>query len=271
MSEKVTNLSEFIKENFGANASYVEGLYDRYKSDPSLVDDAWREYFDNMDISANGQAASATSNDLKPPANQEVIKPVQANIPADAPTANKAKSEQKSQTETKVRAGVEAKALTGVAKVIVENMDESLSVPTATSVRRMPVKLLEENRKVINESLLSRALGKVSFTHIIGWAIIKATKEYPSMNNGYGIVDGKPSRLESDSVNLGIAVDVEKKDGSRSLYVPNLKGVNEGTFWHFYKKFNDTIKKARTGKLTLDDFQGTTISLTNPGTLGTVA
>ena len=261
MSEKVTNLSEFIQENFGANASYVEGLYDRYKSDPALVDDSWREYFDNINVSGNGQTSASTSK------KQKVVKPAQANVPADTSTDNKSKS----QPETKVREGVHAQALTGVAKVIVENMDESLTVPTATSVRRIPVKLLEENRKVINESLKSRALGKVSFTHLIGWAIIKAAKEFPSMNYGYGVVDGKPSRLETDSINLGIAVDVEKKDGSRSLLVPNLKGVNEGTFWKFYKQFNDTIKKARTGKLTLDDFAGTTISLTNPGMLGTVA
>jgi 2-oxoglutarate dehydrogenase E1 component len=271
VSEKVTNISEFIRENFGANASYVEGLYDRYQSDPTLVDDSWREYFDGMATGKNSQASVSTSNEAKPAGQESAKQTVQTNVPESAPTDSKAATPAKSQPETKVREGVEAKALTGVAKVIVENMDESLTVPTATSERRIPVKLLEENRKVINESLNSRALGKVSFTHLIGWAIIKATKEYPSMNNGYGIVDGKPSRLESSSINLGIAVDVEKKDGSRSLLVPNLKGVNEGSFWKFFKKFNDTITKARTGKLTLDDFQGTTISLTNPGTLGTVA
>ncbi len=258
MSKQVKKISEFIEENFGANSSYVEGLYDRYKSDPNLVDDSWRQYFDDL-----GNENSAVSQANPTPKTKSLASP---QITAASP-----KAETKQKVETKVREGVKAKALTGVAKVIVQNMDESLTVPTATSVRQIPVKLLEENRKVVNESLKSRALGKVSFTHIIGWAIIKATKEYPSMNNGYGIVDGKPSRLESSSINLGIAVDVEKKDGSRSLLVPNLKGVNEGTFWDFYKTFNDIIAKARTGKLTLDDFQGTTISLTNPGTIGTVA
>ncbi|MDQ3633834.1 MAG: multifunctional oxoglutarate decarboxylase/oxoglutarate dehydrogenase thiamine pyrophosphate-binding subunit/dihydrolipoyllysine-residue succinyltransferase subunit [Acidobacteriota bacterium] len=268
MSEKVTNLSEFIQENFGANASYVEGLYNRYKGDPSLVDESWRNYFDDVLNGGNGQTSTAKQKSTK------TSQTTQDNGAANRTAAKPAKSEPvqfKSQPETKVREGVQAKTLTGVAKVIVENMDESLSVPTATSVRRVPVKLLEENRKVINESLLSRALGKVSYTHLIGWAIIKAAKEYPSMNYGYGVVDGKPSRLESDSINLGIAVDVEKKDGSRSLLVPNLKNVNEGTFWQFYKKFNEAITNARTGKLTLEDFQGTTITLTNPGTLGTVS
>ena len=260
MSEKTSNVSEFINENFGANASYVEGLYNRYKSDPQLVDESWQVYFSDLLGGDNGASSSA---ELK---NAASSPPAPAATPSSAPAPAK-----KDQPEVKVRAGVEAKTLTGVAKVIVENMDESLTVPTATSVRRVPVKLLEENRKVINESLKARALGKVSFTHLIGWAIIKAAKEYPSMNNGYGVVDGKPSRLETESVNLGIAVDVEKKDGSRSLLVPNLKGVNDGTFWQFFQAFNEAITKARTGKLTLDDFQGTTISLTNPGTLGTVA
>ena len=263
MGEKVSNLTEFINENFGANASYVEGLYSRYQSDPNLVDETWRSYFNELKF----------ENDTPSQINQgETLRLEAKSETPSAPTPVSTPEQQtKTSKETKVRDGVEAKALTGISKVIVENMDESLTVPTATSVRRIPVKLLEENRKVINESLASRSLGKISFTHLIGWAIIKATIEYPSMNNGYGIVDGKPSRLVTESVNLGIAVDIEKKDGSRNLLVPNLKGVNDGSFWEFFKAFNDAITKARTGKLTLNDFQGTTISLTNPGTIGTVA
>ncbi len=263
MSENVSNLTEYINENFGANASYVEGLYNRYNSDPNLVDESWRSYFDDLVSGSNG-AIPVTAKTV--PAASDSTQVAEKET---APVAAKPATENR--TETIVPKGVEAQALTGVAKVIVTNMDESLTVPTATSERRIPVKLLEENRKVINESLGSRLLGKVSFTHLIGWAIIKATEEYPSMNNGYGVVDGKPSRLVSENINLGIAVDIEKKDGSRNLLVPNLKDASEGTFWQFYEKFNEAISKARTGKLTLDDFQGTTISLTNPGTIGTVA
>ncbi len=243
MSENVSNLSELINANFGANASYVEGLYDRYRSDPNLVDESWRAYFDELIESGNGQSGN-------PQISPTPVEPLKA--PDVTPAANPAAG---AKVETRIREGVNATPLTGVSKVIVENMDESLTVPTATSVRNVPVKLLEENRKVINESLTSRSLGKVSFTHLIGWAIIKAAKEYPSMNNGYGVVDGKPSRLESDSINLGIAVDVEKKDGSRNLLVPNLKSANEMSFWEFFNAFNTTITKARTGNLTLDDFQ----------------
>ena len=207
MSKKVTDFTGYINENFGANASYVEGLYDRYTSDRMLVDDSWRSFFDEMTSGENGRAtvaAAAPSMAPTPTALPEAPAPKTSSQPAKPKSAES--------KETVVPKGVEPKPLTGVAKVIVENMDESLTVPTATSVRRIPVKLLEENRKVINESLLSRALGKVSFTHLIGWAIIKAANEFPSMNHGYGVVDGKPTRLETDSVNLGHCSGCRKKE-----------------------------------------------------------
>lgn len=265
MSEKVTNLSEYINENFGANASYVEGLFNRFKSDPTLVDESWRAYFSELMDGEQTEAQSA-----KPETQNQV-----SNAPSAPPKAASDGGQNspavKSQPDTKVGAGVEVKPLIGVSKVIVENMEESLTVPTATSVRNLPVKVLEENRRIINENLQNRGRGKVSFTHLIAWAIILAAKEYPQMNYGYGVVDGKPSRLENNSINLGIAIDIEKKDGSRSLLVPNIKNCGEMNFAGFFAAYNETVKKARDGKLTLDDFAGTTISLTNPGTLGTVA
>ncbi len=165
----------------------------------------------------------------------------------------------------------EPKAIYGPAKKIVENMEESLSVPTATSFRSIPVKVLEENRRIINEHLAAKGRGKVSFTHIIAWAIIKSVKAYPSLNFGYGVVNGVPSRLEHENINLGIAIDVEKKDGSRSLLVPNIKGGNRMNFAQFFASYNELVKKAREGKLEIADFKDTTISLTNPGTIGTIA
>ncbi|MEP7076179.1 MAG: multifunctional oxoglutarate decarboxylase/oxoglutarate dehydrogenase thiamine pyrophosphate-binding subunit/dihydrolipoyllysine-residue succinyltransferase subunit, partial [Acidobacteriota bacterium] len=147
----------------------------------------------------------------------------------------------------------------------------SLSVPTATSFREIPVKLLEENRRTINEHLQTRGRGKVSFTHIIAWAIVKAAKAYPQMNYGFGVVNGAPSRLTHEHINLGIAIDVEKKDGSRNLLVPNIKGADAMNFTQFFDAYNGQVKKARDGKLAIEDFQGTTISLTNPGTIGTAA
>lgn len=271
MSEQITNISEYIADNFGANASYVEGLLNRYKSDPNLVDESWRAFFSQLlngqnpvENESNQNAAAST-----PPVQSEQPK---TNGAATQPTPSATVETPKPQAvPVTIGADTEVKPITGAAKKIVENMETSLTVPTATSVRTLPVKVLEENRRIINEHLSASGRGKVSFTHIIAWAIIKAVKAYPSLNNGFGVVDGKPSRLENESVNLGIAIDIEKKDGSRNLLVPNIKGAEKMNFAEFFAAYNATVKKSRDGKLEIADFQGTTISLTNPGTIGTVS
>ncbi|MDM7923573.1 MAG: multifunctional oxoglutarate decarboxylase/oxoglutarate dehydrogenase thiamine pyrophosphate-binding subunit/dihydrolipoyllysine-residue succinyltransferase subunit [Pyrinomonadaceae bacterium] len=254
MSEKNTTLSEFISESFGANASYVEGLLARYQADPNSVDESWRAYFGDL-IAGNGTAAEAEPAPKAAPA-------------TTAATTPDVKPEAKPAT---IPAGAQVKAIVGPSKKIVENMEQSLTVPTATSLRTIPVKVLEENRKIINEHLAMTGRGKVSFTHLIAWAIIRSAKDYPALNHGFGLVDGTPSRIENPSINLGIAIDIEKKDGTRNLLVPNIKGCEGMNFAQFFGAYNDTVKRARDGKLEIADFQGTTISLTNPGTIGTVA
>jgi 2-oxoglutarate dehydrogenase E1 component len=260
VSENI-NISEYINENFGANASYVEGLLARYKADPASVDESWQAFFSEM-LAGNGkpvETQAETRAVASVPATAEAETRPVGSVPSSTPT------------ESKVPETSESKPLIGAAKKIVENMEQSLTVPTATSVRNMPVKLLDENRKIINQHLANRGGGKASFTHIIAWAIVKAAKEYPAMNNGYGVVDGKPSRIENESINLGIAIDIQKKDGSRNLLVPNIKSCETMTFSQFFAAYNETVKKARDGKLDIADFGGTTISLTNPGTIGTVS
>src|SRR5258708_17410968 len=165
----------------------------------------------------------------------------------------------------------EATPIRGVALKIVENMEASLAVPIATSQRRIPVKLLDENRRLINRHLTDQGGRKASYTHLIAWAIVRALAEFPQLNDGFGIIDTQPSRLRRESVNLGIAIDLEKKDGTRSLLVPNIKRANQLSFSEFLNAYDDVVKRARAGKLEIADFQGTTISLTNPGTIGTVA
>ncbi|MGB7922378.1 MAG: multifunctional oxoglutarate decarboxylase/oxoglutarate dehydrogenase thiamine pyrophosphate-binding subunit/dihydrolipoyllysine-residue succinyltransferase subunit, partial [Pyrinomonadaceae bacterium] len=165
----------------------------------------------------------------------------------------------------------EAVPIRGAALKIVENMETSLSVPTATSNRRVPVKLLDENRRVINEHLQEQGRAKTSYTHLIAWAIVRALDKFPQLNDGFAEVDGKPARLRREGVNLGIAIDLAKKDGTRTLLVPNVKNANALKFSQFIEAYDDVVKRAREGKLQIPDFQGTTISLTNPGTLGTVA
>ena len=261
MSESSINTSAYIAENFGANASYVEGLYARFQADPNSVDESWREFFAEMVNGGNGSAAP--TQQPAPVSQAEARPPGSVTAPSAEPP--------KQQPAPALPPDVDSKPLTGAAKKIVENMEQSLTVPTATSIRSMPVKLLEENRRIINEHLTSRGRGKASFTHLIGWAIVQAARAYPAMNNGFGVINGAPSRIQNESINLGIAIDIEKKDGTRNLLVPNIKGCEKMNFAEFFAAFNDTIKRARDGKLEISDFQGTTISLTNPGTLGTVA
>ena len=133
-----------------------------------------------------------------------------------------------------------------------------------------PAKLLVDNRIVINNALARGRGGKVSFTHLIGYAVIKALQTVPAMNAGYVVeADGKPGVIVYDQVNLGLAIDLAKRDGTRQLLVPNIKNAQSLDFAEFLATYEDLVRRARSGDLKVDDFAGTTISLTNPGTLGT--
>jgi len=164
----------------------------------------------------------------------------------------------------------EEKALRGPAAMLAQAMDESREVPTATSFRTIAVDTLDAKRKALNGLLKERGM-KVSFTHLVAWAIVQAAKQHPVMTRVFEQRDGKPFALEGGPVNLGIAVDVERKDGSHSLMVPAIKGADGLDFAAFHSYYEDLITKTRESKLTADDFQGTNISLTNPGGIGTVA
>ena len=284
MSQKVTSdLSEVIAENFGPNASYVEGLLNRFRSNPELVDESWRAYF--TELLGNGEVASSSISSGTVPSpvdHSEAARAtdngqgeiVAASAPASAANAP-AKTKVTAPTVEAKRAAeaepVEAIPIRGSALKIVENMEASLSVPTATSQRRIPVKLLDENRRLINKHLQENDRGKASYTHLIAWALLKALEEFPQLNDGYGEVDGSPARLRRANINLGVAIDLAKKDGSRNLLVPNIKNAYKLRFSQFLEAYDDVVKRAREGKLQIADFQGTTISLTNPGTIGTVS
>jgi len=292
------DLSEIIAENFGANATYVEGLLSRYRSNPSLVDEAWRSYFTELlgeeppgdgargangngsVAEANGAAevAPAEASDGQASAQQQATaqatQPAQQQAAQQAPPtstqpSSAARRQASAQTATTQRG--EAQPIRGGALKIVENMETSLGVPTATSNRLIPVKVLEENRITVNQFLKEQKRGKASFTHFIAYAILRALGEFPQLNDGFAIVEGNPVRLRRSEVNLGVAIDLEKKDGTRTLLVPNIRNAGAMGFTQFLAAYDDIVKRAREGKLGLPDFQDTTISLTNPGTIGTVS
>ncbi|HEX6936804.1 MAG TPA: multifunctional oxoglutarate decarboxylase/oxoglutarate dehydrogenase thiamine pyrophosphate-binding subunit/dihydrolipoyllysine-residue succinyltransferase subunit, partial [Actinomycetes bacterium] len=199
-----------------------------------------------------------------------------APAPAPAPTAKPAAAEAAPAGATPVKPAAPAPApggavpLKGPAARVVTNMEASLAVPTATSVRAVPAKLLIDNRTVINNALQRGRGGKVSFTHLIGYAVVKALATMPEMNYGFTEVDGKPAVVKPEHVNLGLAIDIQKPDGSRSLLVPSIKNADGMDFAAFWASYEDVVRRARSNKLTADDFAGTTITLTNPGTIGTV-
>jgi 2-oxoglutarate dehydrogenase E1 component len=276
-----------IAENFGANATYVEGLLGRFRSDPSLVDESWRAYFAEL-LGSSGDASNAAPARRAPEATENgrtatasaapavegaaAAATSAAPAPAAASAATAAPQRQPAPTPAEsATPSVEAAPIRGGALKIVENMEASLGVPTATSQRRVPVKVLDENRRIINSHLQEQGRGKASYTHLVAWAIIRTLAEFPQLNDGFELTEAGPVRLRRESVNLGLAIDLAKKDGSRTLLVPNVKGANRMRFSEFLAAYDDVVKRARTGKLGVPDFQGTTVSLTNPGTIGTVA
>ncbi|MDT7669308.1 MAG: multifunctional 2-oxoglutarate metabolism enzyme, partial [Pseudonocardiales bacterium] len=230
--------------------------------------------------SAPANSAPANSAPAKPGPAPASTRPAPASQPA-SPTKT---SGTVVGTEAKPAAGTTSRAakpavsvgidgevipLRGAANAVVKNMNASLSVPTATSVRAVPAKLLADNRIVINNQLKRTRGGKLSFTHLIGYAVVKALADFPGMNKHFVETDGKPTAVSPTHVNLGLAIDLPGKDGQRSLVVASIKGCEAMNFAQFWSAYEDMIRKARTGSLKAEDFAGTTISLTNPGTLGT--
>ena len=164
-----------------------------------------------------------------------------------------------------------AEPIRGGAVRLVENMEASLQIPTVTSVRTIPMRTLEENRRLLNKHREATGGGKISFTHVVAWAILRTLDTFPRLNDAYAELEGRPHRIQRDQVRLGIAVDVQRKDGTRTLLVPNIKDAHKLDFAAFLKAFDDLVAKSRKGTISPDDFMGTTVSLTNPGTVGTSA
>ncbi|HEX2050088.1 MAG TPA: multifunctional oxoglutarate decarboxylase/oxoglutarate dehydrogenase thiamine pyrophosphate-binding subunit/dihydrolipoyllysine-residue succinyltransferase subunit [Actinomycetota bacterium] len=249
---------DIAREAFGPNIWLVDEMYRRYQDNPKAVGEAWRDFFEDYRPAHDGARERGDGDAAAPERGGAAPADAQPTAPRRAPAPARPAAE----------APEDAAPLRGVAARIAENMETSLGVPTATSVRTLPAKLLEENRRIVNRYLAGRRGGKVSFTHVVGWAVLKALEARPGMRASYAEVDGVPHVVHHKHVNFGLAVDVERS-GGRVLLVPNIKHADGLDFSEFFGCYEDLIRKVRSNELTLEDFDGTTVTLTNPGTVGT--
>ncbi|WP_037177600.1 multifunctional oxoglutarate decarboxylase/oxoglutarate dehydrogenase thiamine pyrophosphate-binding subunit/dihydrolipoyllysine-residue succinyltransferase subunit [Rhodococcus sp. UNC363MFTsu5.1] len=298
-------MSSSSTSQFGQNQWLVDEMYQRFQKDPASVDASWHEFLTDYTPDAsgagngvstpvvpaapaptNGTAAHAATNGT-PPAPAAAAPPAPAPAapapapaaaapaapPAPAAPAPAAKPAPAAPSAAKPAATAsepDSKVLRGAAAAVARNMSASLAIPTATSVRAIPAKLMFDNRIVINNHLARTRGGKISFTHLLGYAIVQAVKAFPNLNRHFAEIDGKPNVVTPAHTNLGLAIDLPGKDGSRALAVAAIKGTDEMNFVQFHGAYEDIVRRARDGKLTADDMSGVTISLTNPGGIGTV-
>ena len=287
-----------ISPGFGANEWMVEEMRAAWSADPSSVSPQWRELFETDPSAGLHQPGPASSNDSASSAfggpRRATITPQAASTlrrssavqdvtrsdlppapPSDTapPTSPYAQRQATHPAHDQDGDAYEDRTtrLKGAAARTAKNMDDSLSMPTATSARAIPAKVLIENRAVINSHLARTRGGKVSFTHLIGWAVVESLTEMPSMNVSYGVDEaGKPVLHEPAHVAFGLAIDVPGSDGQRRLLVPSIKQADLMDLSQFVEAYEALVAKARENKLDLDDFRGTTVTLTNPGMIGTL-
>jgi 2-oxoglutarate decarboxylase len=267
-------------------------MYQKFRDDPSSVDPSWHEFLVDYNPEPVSEAPSATAATttakaapVTPPEPKPAPPPAKQAPPAKTPptsngasaptttapakSAPAAKPAAKAEAKEPAPSGDESQVLRGASAAVVKNMNASLTVPTATSVRAIPAKAMIDNRVVINNHLKRTRGGKISFTHLLGFAIVQAVNSFPNMNRHFAEIDGKPHAVTPAHTNLGLAIDLQTKNG-RQLVVAAIKNCESMKFGQFIAAYEDIVRRARDGKLTAEDFGGVTISLTNPGTLGTV-
>ena len=281
-------------QGFGTNEWIVEDMREAYLADPASVTQSWREFFSENPQYLAGQSPATPSKPLSASVGVQIPgataaaasrRPVLASEDVSrsdlppAPTAqfksptspyayNQAHSEAGETTNGVVES---VDTLKGASARTAKNMEASLQIPTATSARAIPAKVLIENRLLINTHLASTRGGKVSFTHLIAWALVESLAEMPEMNVAYTLDEkGKPALHNPAHVNLGLAIDVPSANGERRLLVPSVKNADTLDLASFIDAYDALVVKARKGQLTVDDFKDTTATLTNPGMIGTL-
>jgi len=256
----------------GFNTGYVEELYREFLENPESVSESWQEFFADFKPSEsfvaaqeNRTAVGAAKPDLTTA--REVSEQVAESPAPESATSTQALDTSAPDAEAPTPE-TPTKPLRGAAAKVVENMEASLAIPTATSVRHIPVKLMAENRRLLNE--YQRQIGgeKVSYTHIIAFAVVKGLLSIPNLNSTYSKQDGKPVHVLPESINLGLAIDVERR-GKRTLMVPNIPDTGNLNFGQLLGAYNDIVQRARSNQLQISDFEGTTVTITNPGMIGT--
>ncbi|HUR94392.1 MAG TPA: 2-oxo acid dehydrogenase subunit E2, partial [Gemmatimonadales bacterium] len=235
-----------------ANAGFAQAMYEEFLRDPAAVGSEWRRLFESGVVGVHPDTNGSAPVTPRP-AVTAALQPASATpAPASPPTG--------------------ASPIKGPAAKLVANMNESLTVPTATTLRVLPVGVLEQKRRMLNQGLQTAGRpGKISFTHLIAFALVQATKQHPVMGHTLVVREGTPYRVAPEGIALGLAVDVQRKDGSRGLVVPVIKRADTMDFAAFHTAYEGLVDQARSNRLMPDDFAGATMSLTNPGGLGTVA
>ncbi len=223
------------------NSGFAQALYEDYLRDPAAVPEEWRKLFAS---GLKGEPPAAVADHPEHTDSPVAAHPVQAvttSIPIQGPALR-----------------------------LLQNMEASLPIPTATSFRDVNAAALWEMRAKCNDALRAQGL-KLSFTHFVGWAIVRASRAFPTLRHTVGEIDGSPHRVEPATTNLGLAVDAEGRDGKRKLMVPVIRGADQMSFREFYEEYERLVAGARDGRLLPEAYLGATITLTNPGTIGTVA
>jgi len=242
-----------------ANAGFAQALYEEFLKDPAAVAPEWRELFESGRV---GEVPAGNGNGAGMPGAGDLV----------LGAGESATSTQHPAPSTQPSPQPPASLIKGPAARLVQNMNESLTVPTATTFREISVRTLESARAQFNNGLKTAGRSeKASFTHFIAWALVQGAKQHPVMGHTFAVIDGAPHRVTPDGIHLGLAVDVERKDGTRGLVVPVLMHAETMGYAEFQAAYDTIVEKARTNKLMPDDFAGGTMTLTNPGGLGTVA
>ena len=253
------------------NSWLADELYSQYLHDRQAVDPSWKQMFEGNGSNGTPYAAAPEIKASTATARITVEQPSMEKPTMRALPAAQAPPVLATTSAPVVMQGADdlAVALKGPALKLAENMSASLTVPTATSQRTMPIKVMDENRRTINQFRSLQGHSKISYTHLVAWAIVRSIEKNPALNDAFSETGGEAFRIKRGHVNIGLAVDVAGKDGARTLRVPSIKKSEAMNFAEFLAAYDDIVARARNNKLTMADYDGTTISLTNPGTVGT--